>query len=130
MFMQAPQMTGYLVTGNVPELNGNASPTKQPTSNVFASRDGYVQVIAMKETQVEALFAELGIPERYANLTNPLCAWRDGTSCMSMIAPLIAAKTTEHWLQRTGRHRRAGVSDTRFCDRCRGAPVGASRGVC
>ena len=82
LFMQAPQMTGYLVTGNVPELNGNASPTKQPTSNVFASRDGYVQVIAMKETQVEALFAELDMAEDTSNLTNQASDSERGMSCI------------------------------------------------
>ena len=82
LFMQAPQMTGFLVTGNVPELNGNASPTKQPTSNVFASRDGYVQIIAMKETQVEALFAELGIPEQYLEFNEPASGCDVGMSCI------------------------------------------------
>ena len=110
LFMQAPQMTGYLVTGKVPELNGNASPTKQPTSNVFASRDGYVQVIAMKETQVEALFAELGIPERYLqNLTNRASdSARD--ELHNMLAPLIAAQNHRTLAANTGRHRRAGVA--------------------
>lgn len=99
LFMQAPQMTGYLVTGNVPELNGNASPTKQPTSNVFASRDGYVQVIAMKETQVEALFAELGMAERYLEFNEPSKRLRRREELHSILAPRIAAETTEHWLQ-------------------------------
>lgn len=98
LFMQAPQMTGYLVTGNVPELNGNASPTKQPTSNVFASRDGYVQVIAMKETQVEALFGELGIPEQYIEFNEPGKRLGRRDELHSMLAPLIAAQDTEHWL--------------------------------
>jgi crotonobetainyl-CoA:carnitine CoA-transferase CaiB-like acyl-CoA transferase len=98
LFMQAPQMTGYLVTGNVPELNGNASPTKQPTSNVFASRDGYVQVIAMKETQVEALFGELGIPELYLEFNEPSKRLRRRDELHSILAPLIAAENTEHWL--------------------------------
>ncbi|NCF76264.1 MAG: CoA transferase, partial [Proteobacteria bacterium] len=98
LFMQAPQMTGYLVTGNVPELNGNASPTKQPTSNVFASRDGYVQVIAMKETQVEALFGELGIPEQYIEFNDPGKRLGRRDELHSILAPLIAAENTEHWL--------------------------------
>jgi crotonobetainyl-CoA:carnitine CoA-transferase CaiB-like acyl-CoA transferase len=99
MFMQSPQMTGYLVTGKAPELNGNASPTKQPTSNVFASSNGYVQVIAMKETQVQALFTELGMPERYAEFNEPTVRLARRDEVHELIAPLIAAKTTEHWLQ-------------------------------
>ena len=98
MFMQAPQMTGYLVTGNVPELNGNASPTKQPTSNVFASSNGYVQIIAMKETQVQALLTELGMAERYADYDDPGKRLSKRQELNDLVAPLIGAQTTEHWL--------------------------------
>ena len=99
IFMQSPQMTGYLVTGKAPELNGNASPTKQPTSNVFASSNGYVQVIAMKETQVQALFTELGMPERYAEFNEPTVRLARRDEVHSLIAPIIAAETTEYWLE-------------------------------
>lgn len=99
IFMQSPQMTGYLVTGKAPELNGNASPTKQPTSNVFASSNGYVQVIAMKETQVQALFTELGIPERYAEFNEPTVRLARRDEVHRLIAPIIAAQTTEYWLE-------------------------------
>ena len=99
MFMQSPQMTGYLVTGKAPELNGNASPTKQPTSNVFASSNGYVQVIAMKETQVQALFTELGMPERYAEFNEPSVRLARRDEVHGLIAPMIAAQTTEYWLE-------------------------------
>ena len=99
MFMQSPQMTGYLVTGKAPELNGNASPTKQPTSNVFASSNGYVQVIAMKETQVQALFTELGMPERYTEFNEPTVRLARRDEVHGLIAPMIAAQTTEYWLE-------------------------------
>ena len=99
MFMQSPQMTGYLVTDKAPQLNGNASPTKQPTSNVFASSNGYVQVIAMKETQVQALFTELGMPERYAEFNEPTVRLARRDEVHGLIAPMIAAQTTEYWLE-------------------------------
>ncbi len=99
IFMQSPQMTGYLVTGKAPELNGNASPTKQPTSNVFASSNGYVQVIAMKETQVQALFTELGMPERYTEFNEPTVRLARRDEVHRLIAPIIAAQTTEYWLE-------------------------------
>ncbi|HCG70189.1 MAG TPA: CoA transferase [Gammaproteobacteria bacterium] len=98
MFMQAPQVTGYLVTGKVPELNGNASPTKQPTSNVFASSNGYVQIIAMKETQVEALLTELGLGECYAEFNEPSLRLARREELHQLMAPRVAAATTEHWL--------------------------------
>lgn len=99
MFMQAPQMTGYLVTGKAPELNGNASPTKQPTSNVFASSNGYVQIIAIKETQIEALLTELGMAERYAEFNEPGLRLAKRQELHDLIAPVIAGQTTEHWLK-------------------------------
>ena len=47
--MQAPQISAYLVDGTLPELYGNASPTKQPTANVFATADGHIQVVGFRE---------------------------------------------------------------------------------
>jgi CoA:oxalate CoA-transferase len=67
--IQAPQVSNYLMHGVLPELFGNRSPTRQPTANVFATADGFIQVVALKEPQVQKLFAVLGIGERYAEKT-------------------------------------------------------------
>jgi crotonobetainyl-CoA:carnitine CoA-transferase CaiB-like acyl-CoA transferase len=64
--IQAPQVSNYLMHGVLPELFGNRSPTRQPTANVFATADGFIQVVALKEPQVQKLFGVLGIAERYA----------------------------------------------------------------
>jgi crotonobetainyl-CoA:carnitine CoA-transferase CaiB-like acyl-CoA transferase len=53
----------------------------------------------MKETQVQALFTELGMPERYAEFNEPTVRLARRDEVHELIAPLIAAKTTEHWLQ-------------------------------
>jgi crotonobetainyl-CoA:carnitine CoA-transferase CaiB-like acyl-CoA transferase len=66
MVVQAPQVSGYLVSGQLPERMGNRSPTKQPTANVFPTADGWIQVVALKEPQVQKLFETLGGPDRYA----------------------------------------------------------------
>ncbi len=65
MVVQAPQMSAHLVTGKQPERLGNRSPTLQPTANVFATQDGFIQVVALKEPQVEALFDVIGAGDRY-----------------------------------------------------------------
>jgi hypothetical protein len=65
--MQAPQVSNFLMYGALPELFGNRSPTRQPTANVFATADGFIQVVALKEPQVQKLFAVLGIEERYTD---------------------------------------------------------------
>ncbi|GIS18368.1 MAG: hypothetical protein CM15mP120_02840 [Pseudomonadota bacterium] len=61
--MQAAQMSNYLVTNTLPELMGNRSPTKSPTANVFASADGFVQIVALREAHVKALFTLLGVAD-------------------------------------------------------------------
>ncbi len=67
MVVQAPQVSNYLVNRVQPELFGNRSPTRQPTANVFATADGHIQVVALKEPQVRKLFDVLGCGEQYAD---------------------------------------------------------------
>ena len=45
--MQAAQYDNYLNQGNLVGLLGNASPTKQPTANLFPTKDGFIQVTAL-----------------------------------------------------------------------------------
>ena len=99
MMMQAPQMTAYTVNGVLPELLGNQSPTKQPTSNVFESLDGYVQIIAMKEPQVEKLFKVLGHEQDYAKYSDPSTRLECTNEINAIFHPIIAGQTTAHWLQ-------------------------------
>jgi formyl-CoA transferase len=99
MMMQAPQMTAYTVNGVLPELLGNQSPTKQPTSNVFKSLDGYVQIIAMKEPQVEKLFKALGHEGDYAKYSDPSTRLKCTDEINALLHPIIAGQTTAHWLE-------------------------------
>lgn len=96
--MQAPQISAYLVDGTLPDLMGNRSPTKQPTANVFATADGYVQVVAMKETQVRALFAALGHEELYAQYAEPTARVKGTAAINAVLEPLLRSEPTEFWL--------------------------------
>jgi len=58
--LQTPQISNFLVNGEFPGLIGNRSPTGQPTANVFPTADGFVQVIALRDAQIRALFGALG----------------------------------------------------------------------
>jgi len=71
MVLQAPQMSAYLVNDIQPELLGNRSPTRAPTANVFATSDGFVQAVAIKEPQAKALFDVLGLTEQYPDFSSP-----------------------------------------------------------
>ncbi len=98
MVMQAAQMSNYLVAGTLPELMGNRSPTKQPTANVFATRDGYIQVVALRETQVEALMKLVGHGELYTTHNTPVDRVKATAEFNAVLEPIFAGQTTEHWL--------------------------------
>ena len=98
MVLQAPQVSAYLVNEHVPELFGNRSPTKAPTANVFESADGFVQVVALKEPQVQAFFSALGIADRYTEFSSPEDRIQRATDVNALIMPIIAAQSTAHWL--------------------------------
>ena len=100
MIMLGPQISAHFATGNVPDLIGNLSPTRNPTANVFATADGYVQIVALKQAQAQALFEVLGIEDllqdsRYAT---PQDRTANASGITAAVAPLIAAQTTEHWI--------------------------------
>lgn len=98
MVLQAPQVSAYMVNGLVPELFGNRSPTKAPTANVFATADGFVQVVALKEPQVKTLFDVLGIAASYEEFSVPEVRIERTADLNAIIHPLFAAKSTTHWL--------------------------------
>lgn len=97
--MQAPQITNFLVNGTLPELVGNASPTKQPTANVFATADGYIQVVAIRENQVRALLQLIGHEQLYEAYPEPVQRVKASEEFLQILRPAFAAHSTTHWLQ-------------------------------
>ena len=104
--MQGPQMSAYGVDGTLPDLMGNRSPTKQPTANVFATKDGYVQVVALKNPQIEALLKALGHGDFFHDYTDPTDRVRSTDAFNELLVPIFKSETTEHWLEVM---RKAGV---------------------
>jgi crotonobetainyl-CoA:carnitine CoA-transferase CaiB-like acyl-CoA transferase len=100
MALQAPQVSAFLVKGSQPPLLGNRSPTRQPTANVFATADGFVQVVALKEAQVARLFDVLGLTDRYAEPEFATVNARiDGREAVdALLAPAFRSSPTAHWL--------------------------------
>ncbi|MDA1076223.1 MAG: CoA transferase [Proteobacteria bacterium] len=98
--MQAAQVTAHLVNGVIPDLIGNKSPTKQPTANVFSCADGFIQVIALKEDQVERLFTLLGLQTVYAQ--EPFCRSTSRVANSEQVHSTLNAelkrKPTNEWL--------------------------------
>ncbi len=100
--LQTPQISTYLVSGKVPELLGNRSPTGQPTANSFRTADGHVNVLALKAPQVRALFQVLGCPEvlddpRFASAAARVENYDD---TVRLVAQRLAEKPTAYWLER------------------------------
>jgi len=98
MVMQAAQVSNYLDSGKLPALLGNRSPTLQPTANVFATADGFIQVIGLKETQITALMKVLGLEDLYEAHTDPASRISATAEFNAVLEPLLASKSTEHWL--------------------------------
>ena len=101
MVMLGPQISAHFATGNLPELLGNQSPTKNPTANVFATADGYVQIVALKQAQTEALFDVLGLSELLED--SRFATARDRTqhaaAVIEQVAPKLARESTAHWIE-------------------------------
>jgi crotonobetainyl-CoA:carnitine CoA-transferase CaiB-like acyl-CoA transferase len=98
MVMTAPQMSNYLVSGTTPELMGNRSPTRQPTCNVFETQDGYVQIVALRETQIEAFLAIIGEQALRVAYPEPADRVDNAAQINAQIVPKIAAKPTRYWV--------------------------------
>ena len=101
--MQAAQMSNYLVTNTLPELMGNRSPTKSPTANVFASADGFVQIVALREAHVKALFTLLGVADMYDTCPEPAIRIAHTDEINAVIKPALAAQSSAHWISELGK---------------------------
>lgn len=101
LVLQTPQVSNYLINGVVPDLLGNKSPTGQPTANSFATTDGFMNVLALKEPQVTALFTAIGHPElssdeRFATAPARMERYEE---TYQLIADVLRTRSTDHWLQ-------------------------------
>ena len=98
MVMQAAQMSNYLVSGTLPELMGNRSPTKQPTANVFATTDGFIQVVGLRESHVQAVCKLLGREDLYAQYNEPSQRVKSSATFNAVLEPAFASNTTQYWI--------------------------------
>jgi crotonobetainyl-CoA:carnitine CoA-transferase CaiB-like acyl-CoA transferase len=108
MVLQAAQVTAYLVQDEIPALLGNRSPTLAPTANVFPTAEGYLQLVALNDRQVAALFEVLGITHaladpRFATAQARIAHTPEVTA---LLTGALASAPSSTWLQRC---RDAGV---------------------
>ena len=100
--MQASQFSNYLNQGNLVGLRGNSSPTQQPTANVFATSDSYIQITALRQQQVEKLFEAIGETEKLTleAFATPESRIKNGETVGELVAAAIKTETTTHWLDK------------------------------
>ena len=98
--MQASQFSNYLNQGQLLGLQGNASPTGQPTANVFPTQDGFIQITALKQNQVEQLFMALDCSERLQETAfhDPAKRKQNPEVVNALLCEKLQGKTTATWM--------------------------------
>ena len=101
MVLQTAQVSNYLVNGTVPQLIGNRSPTGQPTANAFATSDGFMNVLALRDSQVAALFKLIGREDALedARFASGPARVSNYEATRELIAKELAKQSTAHWLK-------------------------------
>jgi len=101
---QAAQFSNYLNAGSLVGLRGNASPTRQPTADVFETSDGYIQVTALSVPQLKALFEAIGCPEKLETpaFRNAGARIEHAVEVRACVARHLETRTTAHWLETLG----------------------------
>jgi CoA:oxalate CoA-transferase len=98
--VQAAQYDNYLNQGSLVGLLGNASPTGQPTANVFPTKDGFIQITAIRQPQIEKLFIAL---DRAADFERPefntiKARVKNPTLVNQFLSSALTQNTTAHWM--------------------------------
>ncbi len=98
--VQAAQYSNYLNQGNLVGLLGNASPTRQPTANVFPTQDGFIQITAIRQPQVEKLFACMDRTDdlQRAEFATPEARVKNNDAVNAFVREGLAPRTTAEWM--------------------------------
>ena len=102
IIMQAAQYSNWLNQGNLVGLRGNASPTRQPTADVFPTHDGFIQITALRQPQTEALFKEIGIGNLLSQneYATPEARMNNPEPTVNAITAATQTGTTSEWMRR------------------------------
>ncbi|MCP5180023.1 MAG: CoA transferase [Pseudomonadales bacterium] len=98
MMLMAPQMSAYLANGTLPELLGNASPTRQPTADVFPTADGHIQIAALSERHVKGLFDLTGLDALDAQFPDTASRIHHREHILARLYDALRVRTTAEWI--------------------------------
>ena len=99
--LQAAQYSNYLNQGDLLGLLGNASPTRQPTANVFATSDGHIQLIALRQPQVKKLFEAIDASEQLEldKFATPKSRVEHTSEVAAFVSTALKLKSTQYWIK-------------------------------
>lgn len=93
---------GYLMTGEIPQRQGNNNPITAP-SEVFRASDGYFSMSAGNDGQFRSLLEALGLPPELANnpryVTN-IERLKNRQALHEVLEEVTQTKTVSHWIER------------------------------
>ena len=101
VIMQAAQFSNWLNQGSLVGLRGNSSPTRQPTADVFTTSDGHIQITALRQPQVEKLFAALNLSEllERPSLATPESRIDHPEVIQTAMSEALKNQPTAHWMK-------------------------------
>ncbi|MEK9869167.1 MAG: CoA transferase [Gammaproteobacteria bacterium] len=101
IIMQAAQFSNWLNQGTLVGLRGNASPTRQPTADVFPTADGHIQITALRQPQVEKLFAELNLAAmlEMPEFASPDMRIEHPAAIKTAMSDALSTRTTAEWMR-------------------------------
>lgn len=106
LMLAAPQMSDYMVRGNVPPLIGNQSPTRQPTSGVYDTKDGKKILLAvLTPAHNDIVFRAIGLGHlledpRFATPEARRANLKEG---LELVGEAMKQKTLDEWLEIMGK---------------------------
>ena len=100
LLLQAAQISNFKNQGQLNPLQGNASPTGQPTADVFPTKDGFIQITALRQNQVEALFDAFGQSDQLfdARYVTPDDRKANADVVKAFCVNQLSLKPTSYWL--------------------------------
>ena len=130
LVLQAAQISNYKNQGQLNPLQGNASPTGQPTADVFSTQDGFIQVTALRQNQVEALFDAFGKREQLSEkgFRTPQERAENAEIVSDYCAQALREASTQSWLEALAK-RGIPVAEVRDLSAVLQDPQLATRGV-
>ena len=101
ILMLATQYNNYFIQGNEERLVGNSSQLGLPTADVFTTRNGFIQITVVSQSQVEKLFAAMDATDALEKpeFQTQAARIKHADVVGKFLADKFSTNTTQHWLK-------------------------------